>query len=280
VRREEFDGVRPGEEKQELDYGRRMASAWLRRRTAGSELRRRTATPATSGTSDERGELERERRVRVGGRRERALLSPFIESRREKKSLPERRQWLAGLQVPSMASVTSQGINGESNGEEETVGVMILTQQVIERTRTSSRGLGRAVGLAAPRVGVVSGAVVATWSVGLARTLGEAGLAAAWHARQGARRGSVGRVRGASGRLRARVLGVRGDRLGWRAGWARSARQLQGTAWRLGVRDSCRERESREEGDKGEKRESGEGERGVQGWWRRPGMQGVRAAVA
>ena len=43
-----------------LDYERRMASAWLRRRTAGSgELRRRTATPATSGTSDERGVLER-----------------------------------------------------------------------------------------------------------------------------------------------------------------------------------------------------------------------------
>jgi hypothetical protein len=38
-----------------------MAIAWLQRRTAGSgELRRRTATPATNGTSDERGELERE----------------------------------------------------------------------------------------------------------------------------------------------------------------------------------------------------------------------------
>jgi hypothetical protein len=38
-----------------------------------------------------------------------------------------------------MASVTSQGINGESNGEEETVAVMILNA-VSERTCGSARG--------------------------------------------------------------------------------------------------------------------------------------------
>jgi hypothetical protein len=101
------------------------------------ELRRRTATPATSGTSDERGALEKEA---SSSRKEweRALLL-FIGSRRERKSLPGRRQWPVGLQVPSMASVTSQGINGESNGEEEMVAVMILNA-VSERTCGSARG--------------------------------------------------------------------------------------------------------------------------------------------
>ena len=32
----EFDGVRPGGEKQGLDYERQMAIVWLRQRTAGS----------------------------------------------------------------------------------------------------------------------------------------------------------------------------------------------------------------------------------------------------
>jgi hypothetical protein len=41
--------------------------------------------------------------------------------------------------APLMASVTSQGINGESNGEEETVAVMILNA-VSERTCGSARG--------------------------------------------------------------------------------------------------------------------------------------------
>jgi hypothetical protein len=115
-----------------------MVSAWLRRRTTGSgELRRRMKTPATSGTSDERGALEKEA---SSSRKEweRALLL-FIGSRRERKSLPGRRQWPAGLQVPSMASVTSQGINRESNGEEETAAVMILNA-VSERTCGSARG--------------------------------------------------------------------------------------------------------------------------------------------
>jgi hypothetical protein len=87
----------------------------------------------TGGTSDERGVLERET---SSGRRKKGESSvvPFIESRRERKSLPGRRQRSAGLQVPSMASVTSQGINWESNGEEETVAVMILNA-VGERTR-------------------------------------------------------------------------------------------------------------------------------------------------
>jgi hypothetical protein len=67
-----------------LDYERRMAIAWLRRRTAGSgELQRRTATPATNDTRDERGGLEREASSGRGGW-ERALL-PFIGSRRERK---------------------------------------------------------------------------------------------------------------------------------------------------------------------------------------------------
>jgi len=64
VRRGEFDRVRPGGEKQGLDYGQRMrGSGELRRRTAHSGelhgLRRRTATN-DNGTSDERGVLERE----------------------------------------------------------------------------------------------------------------------------------------------------------------------------------------------------------------------------
>jgi hypothetical protein len=211
VRREEFDGVRPGEEKQELDYGRRMASAWLRRRTAGSELRRRTATPATSGTSDERGELERERRVRVGGRRERALLSPFIESRREKKSLPERRQWLAGLQVPSMASVTSQGINGESNGEEETVGVMILNAT---SNRTDADVESR-VGTRCRAGGSTRGRRV-------------------WCGRRDLERGAradVGRGRPGSGLARAAGSAARLGRSGARGFWA-AARSCLGRAGR------------------------------------------------
>jgi hypothetical protein len=45
-----------------LDYGRQMASAWLRQWTAGSgELRRRTATnDGVEQYTGERGELERE----------------------------------------------------------------------------------------------------------------------------------------------------------------------------------------------------------------------------
>jgi hypothetical protein len=102
VRREEFDGVRPGEEKQELDYGRRMASAWLRRRTAGSELRRRTATPATSGTSDERGELERETSSGRREKRESSAVPFYREQEGEKESARE----------TSMAGGASSTING------------------------------------------------------------------------------------------------------------------------------------------------------------------------
>jgi hypothetical protein len=62
VRRGEFDGVRPGGEKQGLDYGRRMrGSGELRRRTAHSGelhgLRRRTTT--NDGVEQCTGELER-----------------------------------------------------------------------------------------------------------------------------------------------------------------------------------------------------------------------------
>jgi hypothetical protein len=57
--------------------------------------------------------------------------------------------------APLMASVTSQGINGESNGEEETVAVMILNA-MSERTCGSARGRARlGVGLAA--LGSVAG---------------------------------------------------------------------------------------------------------------------------
>jgi hypothetical protein len=62
----------------------------------------------------------------------------YREQEGEKESVG-RRQWPVGLQVPSKASVTSQEINGESNGEEEMVAVMILNA-VSERTCGSSRG--------------------------------------------------------------------------------------------------------------------------------------------
>jgi hypothetical protein len=150
---------------------------------------------ATSGTSDERGALEKEA---ISSRKEweRALLL-FIGSRRERKSLPGRRQWPVGLQVPSMALVTSQDINGESNGEEETVVVMILNA-VSERTCGSARGratsgrrargawLGRGASGAVDVGGSASGlgarTVAATGEGDLGwgcSNAGEAGLAAA-----------------------------------------------------------------------------------------------------
>jgi hypothetical protein len=100
-----------------LDYGRRMAIAWLWRRTAGSgELRRRTATPATNGTSDERGELEREA---SSGRQEKGESSAasFIErGRGEGKGCQGGHGAPTGLQVLLMASVTG-GNNGGARNE-------------------------------------------------------------------------------------------------------------------------------------------------------------------
>jgi hypothetical protein len=77
-----------------------MAIAWLRRRTVGfGELRRRT----TNDNSDERGELERERRVWVGGRRERGSAAFYREQEGEDRSLV--------LHGPSMAFFTGR-VNG------------------------------------------------------------------------------------------------------------------------------------------------------------------------
>jgi hypothetical protein len=86
-----------------LDYGRRMAIAWLWRRTAGSgELRRRTATPATNDTSDERGELEREASLGRREKRESSAVPFYREQEGEKESARE----------TSMASGASSAING------------------------------------------------------------------------------------------------------------------------------------------------------------------------
>jgi hypothetical protein len=100
-----------------LDYGRRMAIVWLRRRTAGSgELWRRTATLAMNGTSDERGELEREA---SSGREEKGESSaaPFIErGRGEGKGRQGGNRAPACLQVLSMASVSGGNNGGGRNG--------------------------------------------------------------------------------------------------------------------------------------------------------------------
>jgi hypothetical protein len=112
---EDSTGFRPDEEEQGLDYGRRMTSAWLRRRTASSdELRRRTATSGDDGCSSNGEESEREMGASLG-RQETGESSvvPFIERGRGEGKGTLGRSWGAGgLHWPSMASVTN-----ESNGE-------------------------------------------------------------------------------------------------------------------------------------------------------------------
>jgi hypothetical protein len=101
----EFDGVRPGGEKQGLDYERQMAIVWLRQRTAGSG-ERRTAWSANSDTTANRGttawpctsrEIEGERRAGKGSKTRNAVVGAVLIGKQGRRETQQTLRYLKAI---------------------------------------------------------------------------------------------------------------------------------------------------------------------------------------